>query len=130
MKTKKLIGTKVKKVDNKYTTKVSTPQYLPSAQCPNLYELLDKSKYTELLRDINTSNVPDDVKDFLRLAASRHIVFNYAKIADYYAHSTPEVQRLMEQSALVIIDIDDAIANGYMRLSKNIKNMLEETYNE
>lgn len=113
--------------DKKYSTKVSIPQYLPSNIKPKLWELCDKTKYNELVRNIAVSNVPDDVKEFLMFAATRHIVFNYAKIADYYAHADAETQRLIEQSALVIIDVDDAIANGYMRLSKNIKKLLENS---
>lgn len=111
-------------VDKKYSTKVDIPQYLPSSIKPNLWELCDKTKYTKLARNIALSNVPEEVKDFLMFAATRHIVFNYAKIADYYAHAEPEIQRLMEQSALVILDIDDAIANGYVKLSENIKKLL------
>ncbi len=111
-------------VDKKYSTKVDIPQYLPSSIKPNLWELYDKTKYTKLVRNIALSNVPEEVKDFLMFAATRHIVFNYAKIADYYAHAEPEIQRLMEQSALVILDIDDAIANGYVKLSENIKKLL------
>lgn len=114
-------------VDKKYSSKVSIPQYLPSNKMPQLYELCDKSKYLELVQNVNKSSVPDEVKEFLKMAATRHIVFNYAKIADYYAHADAETQRLMEQSALVIIDVDDAIANGYMRLSKNIKKLLENS---
>ena len=53
-------------------------------------------------------------------AARRHTIFNYAKIADYYASATPEMQRLMEESALVIIDFDNAIANGYVKLNKRM----------
>ena len=64
------------------------------------------------------------------MAASRHIVFNYAKIADYYAHADKEMQELMEQSALVILDIDDAIANGYVKLSKDIEKLISESKGE
>lgn len=112
--------------DNKYTKKIEIPQYQPSVVCPQLYELCDKRKYTELMANIATSTIDDDIKEFLRFAATRHIVFNYSKIADYYAHAPKEVQELMEQSALVIIDVDDAIANGYVKLSKDIQKMLEE----
>ena len=63
----------------------------------------------------------------MRFAATRHIVFNYSKVADYYAHSSKEVQELMEQSALVIIDVNDAIANGYLQLSKNIEKIMRES---
>ena len=33
----------------------------------------------------------------------------------------------MEDSALVILDLNDAIANGYIRLSKNIEKIMRET---
>lgn len=113
------------KKDEKYSTKVDIPQYLPSSIKPKVWELYDKTKYNELVRGIITSDLPDDIKEFLMFAATRHIVFNYSKIADYYAHADPEIQDLMEKSALVIIDVDDAIAGGYVRLSQNIKKLLE-----
>lgn len=47
-------------------------------------------------------------------------MFNYSKIADYYASASPEMQELMEDSALVIIDFDDAIAKGYVKLNKRM----------
>ena len=122
-----LFGVEETEEDKKYTTKVGVPQYLPSAECPRLDSLANLTKYKELLRNINASSVSEEEKEFLRLAATRHIVFTYSKIADYYAHATKEMQELMEQSALVIIDINDAIANGYVKLSKNIKKIMEET---
>lgn len=109
-----------------YASKILTPQYEPKNTKPNIVSLCDLQKYSKLLHDINNSNVSDEEKKFLRFAASRHIAFNYALIADYYAHSDPEMQRLMEQSALVILDIDDAIANGYVRLSSRIEKLLGE----
>lgn len=115
------------KIDDKYVKKVQIPQYLPNSIKPKLYELCDLSKYKELLKNINLSSLNEDEKEFLKLAATRHIVFNYSKIADYYANSDAETQVLMEQSALVILDINDAIANGYVKLSKNIKKILEES---
>jgi len=122
-----LFGIEETEEDKKYTTKVGVPQYLPKAECPRLDSLVNVGKYQELLADINASSVSDDEKAFLRLAATRHLVFTYSLIADYYAHASSEMQRLMEKSALVIIDIDDAIANGYVKLSKNIKKIMEDT---
>lgn len=113
--------------ENKYTKKISVPQYLPSNVKPNINELCDTTKYSELVRNIKQADIPEEEKNFLIKAASRHIVFNYAKIADYYAHSDKAVQELMEQSALVLIDVDDAIANGYVKLSSTIKNIVEGT---
>ena len=118
------------KSDSSYTKKIQIPQYIPSEKKPFIESLADYSKYSKLLANIKNSNVSDDEKKFLKLAASRHIVFNYAKIADYYAHASKEMQELMEQSALVILDIDDAIANGYVKLSKDIEKILEESGDE
>ena len=114
-------------VDNKYTSKVDIPQYLPKNVKPNILELYDDTKTNKLINEIKRSSVTDEEKQFLINAARRHLVFNYSKIADYYTHSNKEMQKLMEKSALVIIDINDAIANGYVKLSKNIKKIIEET---
>lgn len=112
--------------DNKYSRTIKIPQYEPSNVKPHIYELYNMDKYVELLRNINVANIPDEVKEFLRLGATRHIVFDYAKIADYYANASSDIQRLMEQSALVIIDIDDAIANGYVKLSQRMQELIDE----
>ena len=110
---------------DKYNKKILAPQYIPKASCPSISELCNTSKYSELVAKIKQANITDEEKDFLIKAATRHIAFNYDKVADYYAHATPEMQNLMEQSALVIIDFDDAIANGYVKLSSTIKSIVE-----
>ena len=113
--------------DTKYSRGLSVPQYEPNGNKPDINSLVNYKKYARLLKDINESSVSEEEKIFLRLAASRHIVFNYALIADYYANSDSEMQELMEESALVILDIDDAIAGGYVRLSQRIEELLDES---
>ena len=110
-----------------YTKKVNIPQYQPNDEKPPITGLVNCDRYSKLIRDINKSDVSEEEKKFLRFAASRHLEFNYSLIADYYAHAEPSMQQLMEESALVILDIDDAIANGYMKLSENIKQILKES---
>ena len=112
--------------DTKYSRAIKTPQYMPKDECPPISALFNYEKYAKLMYNINHSEVTDEEKNFLKLAASRHIVFNYSKIADYYAHAEPEMQTLMEESALVILDIDDAIANGYVKLSAKMKQLVDE----
>lgn len=107
--------------DFKYSRNTNIPQYVPKSVPPSIDACYDYKKYLALLKEIEQADVSDDEKRFLRHAASRHIVFDYARIADYYAHATPKMQRLMEQSALVILDIDDAIAQGYVKLSKRME---------
>ena len=125
--TDNLFGMEEEAVDSKYTGKVAIPQYLPKNEKPGIYSLCDTRKYDKLVQEIRQSNLPEEEKKFLMLAATRHIVFNYSKIADYYAHSDKLTQEHMERSALVIIDIDDAIANGYVKLSKNIEKIMKAT---
>lgn len=112
--------------DNKYSRLVDIPQYKPSDKKPPIEALYSCEKYGKLIQQINNSTVSEEEKKFLRHSASRHIVFNYAQIADYYANATPEMQELMEQSGLVILDIDDAIAGGYVKLSKRLEEIRKD----
>lgn len=112
--------------ERKYTKETKVPQYEPTGETVDIEELLNDDKAFELVREINDSNVTKEEKEFLKIAASRHVVFDYRKIAEYYANATQEMQALMEQSALVIVDIDDAIANGYAKLAKRIEVLRSE----
>lgn len=123
---KRMFDVEQSQEDSKYTLKVEVPQYLPSAVCPDLSELLDTTKYYQLLHDIEKSNVSEQEKQFLRLSAARLIGFNFSLIADYYSHADKEMQELMEKQALVIIDIEDAIANGYVEYSKTMDSLLRK----
>ena len=116
--------------DQKYTSKVDTPIYEPKNEKPNISELCDKEKTEKLIKEINNSDISKKEKMFLINAANRHSVFNYEKIADYYAHSNKEIQQLMECSALVIIDFEKAIEYGYVTLSDEIKEQYKEDYGE
>lgn len=112
--------------DPLYTRKVTAPTYEPTGEKPPVGDLYDASKTLELAQRIQAADIPDEEKAFLIAAASRHTVFNYEAIADYYAHSDAEVQRLMEESALVIIDFDRAIELGYIRLSERIADIYRQ----
>jgi len=109
--------------DNPYSQKLDIPTYEPKGEKPDVNELYDQTKANELIKIIDTSNLDFSVKRFLIAAASRHIVFNYAKIADYYAHSTKEIQEMFESSALVIVDYNKAIEQGLVRLTKQVDEM-------
>lgn len=112
--------------DTKYSRAIRVPQYEPSDVKPELESVYDLTKYSKLIAKINKSGVSEEEKKFLKFAATRHIVFTYSKIADYYAHASAEMQDLMEESALVILDMDDAIANGYVALSEKMQQLIEE----
>ena len=105
---------------NNYSQKVDVPTYEPSAIKPNIKDLYNDEKTFDLIDKIKTSKLPQAEKDFLMLTAGRHVVLNFQLIADYYAHSEKQVQELMEESALIIVDIENAIANGWVNLSEKL----------
>ena len=107
--------------ENPYSTKVEAPIYKPTKAQPKVEELQGLGKYNELLQEIQASDLSAELDSFLRLAATRHIVFDYEQIAEYYAHAPAEVQELMERSALVIVDFGRAIEDGFVRLNQELK---------
>lgn len=115
--------------DDTYTDKTNIPQYDITGDVPELSELVDDTKTKELLEEIENSDLAYDEKQFLIKAAQRHLVFNYKKVAEYYAAASEEMQDLMEKSALVIIDYNDAIMNGYTKLSEKIQKLMEADKN-
>lgn len=112
--------------ENPYTSKINIPQYEIKGEQPSISELYDEEKTKELLKEIEKANITEEQKDFLIKSAQRHLAFNYSKIAEYYAHQNKEMQELMEKSALILIDYEDAIKNGYAELKKEIDLLSEE----
>lgn len=111
--------------DSEYTKKIKAPSYEPQMDAaPPVASLFDTTKTNDLQSQIAAADLPDDVRQFLTIAAARHVVFRYDRIAEFYAHADAATQRLMEASALVIIDMDDAIANGFVRLSTRLDALL------
>lgn len=109
-----------------YSLKTDIPQYAPTGQPVTLADCVKREKTDELLAAIDASGVLEEEKAFLREAAARHTVFHYRNVAEYYAaYASPEMQRLMEASALVIIDFDDAIKNGFAKLSGRLLELRE-----
>lgn len=113
--------------ENPYTRTVISPVYEPrSPTPPRLSELTDRSATDALTAEINaTPDVPDDLRAFLLHAAERHAVYRYDAIAEYYAHAPAHIQELMEASALIIIDFDDAIARGFVRLNEDLQDLYD-----
>ena len=106
--------------DNHYTNKVVSPVYTPKGERPPLKELFDRNKTASLIDEINKADLPSDVKEFMRLAAERHTVFNFRQIAEYYCHANATLQDLMERSGLIIIDYNKAIEYGFVHLTERL----------
>ena len=116
--------------EDPYTSKITTPTYEPTGEEVYLQDLVDTTKRDELIRKIQTADIPSDIEEFLKNAAQRHLRFNYRNIAEYYASAPKEVQELFEDSALVIIDYDKAIEKGYVKLNTALQAMIDESEDE
>lgn len=113
---------------NGYTQKVTIPTYEPSGKCPAVGDLWDTTRTNKLKDRIKAAKVPSAVEKFLLAAAERFTEFRFDFIADFYAHAAPEVQELMEDSALVIIDFDKAIERGFVQLKSDVDETFAEDY--
>lgn len=111
--------------DDVYTSRINIPQYEVKNESVTLKDCLDKNKAQSLIDEIQKSNVTAEEKEFLINAAYRHLCFNYRNVAEYYAKADKKMQELMEKSALVIIDYEDALKNGYTKLADTIENLKE-----
>lgn len=112
----------------KYTIKTDIPQYVPKGIDPAIKDFCNTKKYDAFISEIESMNIEDkELEQFLKLAATRFIEFNYAKIAEFYCHRDKEIQEIMEKMALVIIDFEDAIKYGYVQLSKKIQEIINKS---
>ena len=76
---------------DKYTQKIVAPTYTPTGEKPEIKELIDEGKSLELIKKIEEIDIPQEDKEFLIKAAKRHTVFNFAKIAEYYCHTSEKI---------------------------------------
>ena len=114
--------------ENPYTKKADAPTYEPTGDKPDVKELYNDEKTFDLITNIKAAVLPQAEKDFLMLAAGRHTVLDFEAIANYYAHSSKECQELMEENALVIIDLKQALANGYAKMSDDVAEQYLKDY--
>lgn len=110
-----------------YTLKMGIPQYVPSGREINIKELIDVERCEKLVKEITQAQRNKEITPveagFLIMGAYRHLRFNYAEIAEYYAsHANEKMQRLMERSCLVLLDVDDALAAEVV----NARDFIEE----
>lgn len=115
--------------DEKYVSFGEGLQYAPTGADVCLEDCYDDSRYNEFINLIEQSKLNDEMKSFLKLAASRFIVFNYKNIAELYCSKCSKLEQdVFEKLSLVIVDFDDALKNGLVRLSETLKTICEKDY--
>lgn len=117
----------VEELESPYTDKITTPTYKPTKEkAPEVCELFDIGKCRRLIEEIEQSDLDDEVKEFLKIASYRHVVFDYRNIAEFYSHADKETQELFEKNLLVIVDYNKAIENGVVAITSQIMEMADE----
>lgn len=123
------------KGDKKYSIGLRIPDYLPEGIDVDLEGCIDKSKYIELCKIIESSDLPEDKKALYKLVATRFIEFRFDGFAEYYCNLknskdvsiAREEQEIMERLACVIIDINDAIHYGFVKMNSFIDDVLNNS---
>lgn len=116
-----------------YTRKIKSPIYEPKLEePPPITELVNTDKTDALMHDIQAAfdkgAIDDELYGFLAAAATRHNRFSFERIAEFYAHADADVQQLMEESALVIIDFEQAIELNYVKLTRKLDEEHQRQY--
>lgn len=115
---------KWKEMDKEYSHKIGEIIYEPKKtnHSPNdLYKI-----ETKFDKDIEAIHNPE-LKEMFRARAYNFTFFNFEKLADYYAYqATPEEQRVFEKLALVLLDKDKLIENGFSKLINRIDDKPED----
>lgn len=122
-----LLSSQEEEDEENYVRNLKPPVYEPTSEQPEVEQLFDDTHTKVLMEEIEAvTDLPEEVRAFLAHAARRHTVFNFDLIAEFYAHASPSEQRLFERSGLVIIDFEDAIANGFVKLDKRMASIFSE----
>lgn len=116
--------------DNTYSSKLSLPVFEDNGNDVHLKECVNVDKYITLLQEIESqykaSKITSEEYKFLKLCSTRWIQFNYANVAQYFIHASPEMQKLLQRNTMVLIDVDDAFKNAVVKSKNYIKSLQNE----
>ena len=109
------VETGAETLDERYSQNVGHVDYEPSGIERDPVELFSRPR--DYTAEIEAMDAPEEIKELCRLRNAWLAEFDFAKIADYYCNqATPEVQRVFEKLALVLLDRDQLIENGFSDL--------------
>lgn len=96
-----------------YSNKIKLPIFDPTGKQVTLDECVNVDQFVKYMDEIDKYKSENKINEqqykFLKLAASRFIVFNFENIAEYFCQTNADMQRIMQDLALVLIDYDDAL---------------------
>ena len=115
-----------------YSTKIGIPDFIPNDKNIELKNCVNAEKYNKLIDEINANDLLTETeKKFLRLGATRWIQFRYDNIAQYFCtKASPEFQKMLQQSAMVLIDFDDVLENSLTDAQNFVQSLSKENFEE
>lgn len=107
-------------LDDVYSEKIGKVTYEPKATSHKPSELFDECiKFDDEIKEIKNK----DIRKLLKIRQCFFSQFNFSKIADYYAYQADEDEkRIFEKMALILLDKDQLIENGFFDLVDNLTN--------
>lgn len=107
-------GIELKGLDEDYSQKIGEVVYEPKETNHAVSDLFEvEHKFDEDIAKIQNK----ELQELFKARAYNFTQFNFEKLADYYAYqATPEEQRVFEKLALVLLDKDQLIENGFSKL--------------
>jgi len=108
-----------------YKRPIDKPFYIPKGKIVSIQDLCDKKEYFKLISNIKNSNINKDIKNFLEIASTRHIGYNFQNIAEFYYRTKDEYKKYFELLNLVIID-DGSIDEAIKEYEKEINSELQK----
>lgn len=107
-------------LDDKYSAKLGEVTYEPSERRWNAGELFDEPRRDEIVPLIEAVE-DEDIRAVLYKRLDWLIEWHWDRVADYYCNqASPSEQRAFERLAMVLMDRDDLIANGYSDLMQMV----------
>lgn len=96
-----------------YSNKIKLPIFDPTGKQVTLEECVNVDQFVKYMDEIDKYKSENKINEqqykFLKLAASRFIVFNFENIAEYFCQTNSDMQKIMQDLALVLIDYDNAL---------------------
>lgn len=111
-------------MDEDYSQKLGEVIYEPKETNHKVKDLFKiETKFDEDIAKIENK----DLQRLFQARAFNFTAFDFEKVADYYAYqATPEEQRVFEKLALVLLDKDKMIENGFSKLINKIDDSPED----
>lgn len=107
-------------LSDEYSKNIGEVIYEPKNTNHKITDLYTKESKFD--KDIDTIE-NEELKQLFRARVSFFYNFDFTKIADYYAYqATPEEKKLFEKLALVLLDKDQLIENGFSDLLNKVDN--------